>query len=73
MGLLEWTINQMLTPKFWKSISSVGYVRTKQRAGKANRNTQYLGGHEDLVKCKGQDEFGNRYYEDFTVDRFIIR
>ena len=59
----------MLTPKFIKLVKKDGFMRTWQRGHKAIRNTQLLGGHADAVKCVGQDQFGNRYYEDFDVDR----
>ena len=28
----------------------------------------YIGGNDEAVACKGQDQFGNRYFEDFSVD-----
>ena len=58
----------MLTPKFWRSIFKDGFIRTHQRGHRAIRNAQYQGGHEGLVKCVGQDKFGNKYYEDLSVD-----
>lgn len=27
-----------------------------------------IGGRKELVKCVGQDQFGNRYYEDFDLE-----
>ena len=59
----------MLTSKFWRSVYKDGYIRTflkNQRA--ALKDTQYVGGHEGLVKCVGQDHFGNKYFEDLSVD-----
>ena len=58
----------MLTPKFWTLVRRDGFIRTYIRGHKTLRNDQYIGGHEGPVKCVGQDEFGNRYFEDFAVD-----
>ena len=58
----------MLTQKFWRSIAKDGLIRTYQRAHKLSSNKQYIVGHEGLVKCVGMDEFGNKYYEDLSVD-----
>ena len=58
----------MLTPKFWRSIFKDGFIRTHQRGHRTVRNAQYIGGHEGLVKCVGQDRFGNKFYEDLSVD-----
>jgi len=58
----------MLSPKFIKLVRKDGLMRTWMRGHKAIRETQYTGGHGDAVKCVGQDQFGNRYYEDFDVD-----
>jgi len=63
----------MLTPKFWKLVKRDGFLRTYIRGHKTIRNDQYLGGHEDATKCVGQDQFGNRYFEDFGVDRKLNR
>ena len=59
----------MFTTKFTKLIKKDGFIRTWQRGHKAIRDNQYTGGHADAVECVGQDQFGNRYYEDFDVDR----
>ena len=67
-GLWPWSITMMFSPKFAKLIKKDGWLRTYQRGHKAIRNTQNTGGHADAVKCVGQDQFGNRYYEDFDVD-----
>ena len=63
----------MLTAKFWQSVSKDGFTRTYLRAFRATKNAQYIGGHEGLVKCVGQDRFGNRYYEDLSVDHIHHR
>lgn len=49
-----------------------GFLRTYIRNHQTSRHAQYAGGHAGAVKCVGQDEFGNRYYEDFDVCRIII-
>mmetsp|Transcript_41318 Transcript_41318/g.47980 ORF Transcript_41318/g.47980 Transcript_41318/m.47980 type:complete len:190 (-) Transcript_41318:202-771(-) len=68
MGLWAWTINQMLSPKFFKSFGKEGFIKTYMRGHKACRRSHDVGGRTDLVRCVGQDQFGNRYYEDFDVD-----
>lgn len=67
MGLWPWGFGNMLGPKFIKLVKKDGFIRTYQRAHKAVRDNQHLGGLVDAVQCVGQDQFGNRYYEDFTV------
>jgi len=68
MGLWPWTINQLLTVKFWKSVKKDGFLRTYVRGHRAVRHAHLIGGRKGLVESKGQDQFGNRYYEDFDVD-----
>lgn len=68
MGIYTWTLSNILTPKFWTLVRKEGFIRTYIRGHKAERGSQYIGGHEGPVKCVGQDEFGNRYFEDFAVD-----
>jgi len=68
MGLWAWTIEQMLSPKFWKSIKKEGFVYTYIRGHRAVKHSQDIGGRHGLVKCVGQDQFGNKYYEDFDTD-----
>ena len=63
----------MLTSKFFKLVRKDGFLRTYLRGHKTIRNDQYLGGHIDAVKCVGQDHYGNRYFEDFGVDRKLKR
>jgi NADH:ubiquinone oxidoreductase subunit len=66
----------MLTPKFWKLvkkegiiyfITTIGFMQTYLRNHRASRSSHYAGGTTGPVECVGQDEFGNRYYEDFDV------
>ena len=68
MGLYTWTLSNMLTPKFWKLIKRDGFLWTYLRGHKQTRNDQYIGGHEGALKPVGEDEYGNKYYEDFAVD-----
>ena len=68
MGLHAWTLNQILTPKFWRLVKRDGFMHTYVRNLKAFRGDQYSGGHEGPVQSVGMDEFGNRYFEDFSVD-----
>lgn len=58
----------MLTARFWRSVHKDGYIRTFKRGHRRYCHAQYLGGREGLVEMVGQDEFGNKYYEDLTVD-----
>ncbi len=73
MGIHTWTLNNILTPKFWKLVQRDGFLHTYIRPFKNIRDDQYAGGHEGPVKCVGQDDLGNRYFEDFAVDRSLIR
>ena len=63
----------MLSQKFWKSVFKDGFIRTYQRGHRTHRNAQYMAGHTGLVKCVGQDRFGNKYYEDLSVDHHYNR
>ncbi|KRX05083.1 hypothetical protein PPERSA_06717 [Pseudocohnilembus persalinus] len=69
-GLWPWTINQMLTPKFAKHVRDYGFLQTYTRGHKANRHPHYIAGSraDGYVKCVGQDEMGNRYYQDWEAD-----
>lgn len=60
-----------LSPKFIKLVKKDGIIKTLQRGHKAIRDTQQTGGLVDAVKCVGQDQFGNKYYQDFEVDRKV--
>ena len=61
-----------MTPKFWKLVKKDGFLRTYIRPHQTSRHPHYAGGHAGTVKCVGQDEFGNRYYEDFDVTCIIF-
>ena len=50
-----------------------GFLHTYIRPFKNCRDDQYSGGHEGPVKSVGSDMYGNRYFEDFGVDRKINR
>ena len=56
----------MMGPKFWKLYRKEGLMRAVLR-GKPQRITHEKAGFSDeLAPLVGTDEFGNRYYEDFT-------
>ena len=56
----------MMGPKFWKLYRKEGLMRTVLR-GKIYKPTHEKAGFTDeVVNMVGSDEFGNRYYEDFT-------
>ena len=56
----------MLGPKFWQIYRKEGLMRALQR-GKIYKPTHEKAGFTDeVVPLVGVDEFGNRYYEDFT-------
>lgn len=56
----------LLGPKFWAIYRKDGLMRALLR-GKPYRPTHDKGGFgEELARCVGKDEFGNRYYEDFN-------
>ena len=61
----------MMSNKFITLVRKDGLMKTWQRGHKAVRDTQQTGGLVDAVKCVGQDQFGNKYYEDFDVDRKV--
>ena len=62
----SWGIHGMLSNKFWTSYRKDGLMRTLLR-GKPMKNIHEKGGYEEeLVRCVGTDEYGNRYYEDFN-------
>ena len=55
----------LLGPRFWPIYRKEGLMRALLR-GKNYRNQHEKGGYEEeVVRCAGSDEFGNRYYEDF--------
>ena len=55
----------LMGPKFWPIYRKDGLMRALLR-GKMYKPTHEKGGYEELVRLVGTDEFGNRYYEDFT-------
>ena len=56
----------MMGPKFWKLYRKEGLMRALLR-GKIYKPTHEKAGFTDEVApLVGTDEFGNRYYEDFT-------
>ena len=63
----------MITPKFWAIVRREGFLKTWTRGHKAGRHSHYIGSNNPAgyVKPVGEDEFGNRYYEDFDVSRKI--
>lgn len=63
----------LLGPKFWKIYRKEGLMRTLLR-GKPYKHTHEKAGYEEeVVRCVGTDEFGNRYYEDFNHHNFNTR
>ena len=55
----------LLGPKFWTIYRKEGIMRALLR-GKPYKMTHEKAGYADeVVRLVGQDEFGNRYYEDF--------
>ena len=66
-GLWPWAFfSQIFTPKFWKSVRTDGLLQTYQRGHKAVFNTHSVGGNSERSKFVGMDQYGNKYYEDFT-------
>ncbi len=61
----------MMTPKFWRLVKKDGFLRTYIRPHQGSRHAHYAGGHAGAVKMVGQDEFGNKYFEDFEISRNI--
>ena len=55
----------MLGPKFWPIYRKEGLMRVLIR-GRPFKWTHEKGGYEEVAPLVGTDEFGNRYYEDFT-------
>ena len=57
----------MLGPKFWKLYRKEGLMGAVLR-GKVIKPTHEKGGFQsEIAPLVGTDEFGNRYYEDFTA------
>ena len=61
----------MITPKFWAHLRREGFIKTWTKGHKAGRHSHYIGSNNPTgyVKPVGEDEFGNRYFEDFDVSR----
>jgi hypothetical protein len=66
-GLWPWGFfSQVFTPKFWRSVKLDGLVQTYQRGHKAVMNTHSVGGLSTRTHYVGMDQYGNKYYEDFS-------
>ena len=62
----SWGVHGLLGPRFYQVYRKEGLMRAILR-GKPMKYSMEKGGYgEDLVPCVGEDEFGNRYYEDFN-------
>ena len=56
----------LLGPKFWEAMRKDGVMRAVLR-GKPHRSQPHdIGGFDELGPLVGIDEYGNRYFEDFT-------
>ena len=56
----------MLGPRFYQIYRKEGLMKAILR-GKNRRYSHEMGGYgAELVPCVGQDEYGNRYFEDFN-------
>ena len=69
MGLWAWMTNQIFTRKFWQGVKKDGLILTYTRGHKAMMHAHAVGGIDGNAKFVGQDEFGNRYYEDLDFIR----
>lgn len=58
----------MMTAKFWRSVYKDGYIRTFKRGHRRYCPAGYILGREGLVDMVGQDEHGNKYYQDYSTD-----
>ena len=56
----------MMSPKFWKIYRKEGLMRTILRAKPYKLTHEKAGYSDEVAPLVGTDEFGNRYYEDFT-------
>ena len=56
----------MMGPKFMKLYRKEGFVRALRRAKPYRPTHEKAGFSDELAPLVGTDEFGNRYYEDFT-------
>ena len=63
----------MLGPKFWQIYRKEGLMRTLLRGKPYKYAHEKAGYEEEVVRCVGTDEFGNRYYEDFNHHNYNTR
>ena len=57
----------MLNPKFQKLYRKEGLMRAILRGTKVYKPTHEKAGfNSEVAPCVGQDEFGNKYYEDYS-------
>lgn len=63
----------LLGPKFWKIYRKEGLMRAILRGKPYKYAHEKAGYEEEVVRCAGTDEFGNRYYEDFTHHNWNTR
>merc|ERR1712195_190262 len=57
----------MMSPKFWTIYRKEGLMRTILRAKPYKLTHEKAGYSDEVAPLVGTDEFGNRYYEDFTA------
>lgn len=65
----------MLSPKFWTLVKRqgiifdvpLGFMQTYIKMHRTSRSSHYAGGYYGPIKPVGQDDFGNKYYEDFDT------
>ena len=55
-----------LSEKFWKILRREGFARCLIRGNKYVIHTHEKAGFDELVRLVGTDEYGNKFYEDFT-------
>jgi len=67
--MVGWGIDSILSGKFLKIFRKEGFIRTLERGKNVRyRNIMDNAGCRDVVPMVGQDQHGNRYYEDFHGD-----
>ncbi len=54
----------LLSPKFWEIMRTDGVMPAVLRAKPYKAHAHEAAGWISVVPCVGNDEFGNRYYED---------
>ena len=62
----------LLGPKFWEAMRREGVMRAVLRGRPQLNHPHEVGGWNELVPCVGQDEYGNRYYEDLTHHSILV-